>query len=202
MTETLLPMHRRGKTLLTDGTRSTCQIERLHLYGGHFTLFTDCKPIQLILDNPKSRPPARIEHWNLRLQGYKFRNCTHQRKIQSLWFPVTSFRHKHRWKARCASWGLRQLPYISCGTESNDLSRDTASNVGRHDMQSLADMIHKGKFEKASRGELAQFRKVKDELTANKEGNVILRDSWIVMPTALRERESSSTWLMKAIKGP
>ena len=49
-------------------------IERLHLYlyGGHFMLFTDCKPIQLILDNPKSKPPARIERWNLRLQGYDF----------------------------------------------------------------------------------------------------------------------------------
>ena len=49
-------------------------IERLHLYlyGGHFTLFTDCKPIQLILHNPKSKPPARIERWNLRIQGYDF----------------------------------------------------------------------------------------------------------------------------------
>ena len=45
-------------------------VERLHmyLYGGHFTLLTDCKPIQLILSNPKSKPPARIERWNLRLQ--------------------------------------------------------------------------------------------------------------------------------------
>ena len=49
-------------------------IERLHLYlyGGHFTLYTDCKPVQLIFGNPKSKPPARIERWNLRLQGYDF----------------------------------------------------------------------------------------------------------------------------------
>ena len=45
-------------------------IERLHiyLYGGHFTLITDCKPVELILNNPQSRPPARIERWNLCLQ--------------------------------------------------------------------------------------------------------------------------------------
>ena len=44
-------------------------IERLHLYlyGKRFTLFTDCKPVQLIFSNPKSKPPARIERWNLRL---------------------------------------------------------------------------------------------------------------------------------------
>ena len=49
-------------------------IERLHLYlfGNHFTLYTDGKPVQLIVDNPKSKPPARIEQWNLHLQGYNF----------------------------------------------------------------------------------------------------------------------------------
>ena len=49
-------------------------IERLHiyLYGAKFKLFTDCKPVELILSNPKSRPPARIECWNLRIQDYDF----------------------------------------------------------------------------------------------------------------------------------
>ena len=37
-------------------------IERLHiyLYGGKFSLYTDCK-LEMILCNPSSRPPARIE---------------------------------------------------------------------------------------------------------------------------------------------
>ena len=35
-------------------------IERLnlYLYGAHFTLITDCKPVEMILNNPMSRPPA------------------------------------------------------------------------------------------------------------------------------------------------
>ena len=50
-------------------------IERLHiyLYEGHFTLIPDCKPVELILNNPQSRPPARIERWNLRLQDYEYK---------------------------------------------------------------------------------------------------------------------------------
>ncbi len=50
-------------------------VERLHLYlyGKRFTLYTDCKPVQLIFGNPKSQPksqpPARIQRWNLRLQA-------------------------------------------------------------------------------------------------------------------------------------
>ena len=49
-------------------------IEKLHLYlfGSHFKLLTDCKAVELIFNNPKSKPPARIEYWNLRLQGYDF----------------------------------------------------------------------------------------------------------------------------------
>ena len=49
-------------------------IERLHLYlyRKQFTLYTDCKPVQMIFNNARSKPPARIERWNLRLQGYNF----------------------------------------------------------------------------------------------------------------------------------
>lgn len=49
-------------------------MERLHvyLYGGKFILRTDCKPIEMILGNPKSKPPTRIERWNLRIQDFNF----------------------------------------------------------------------------------------------------------------------------------
>ena len=42
------------------------------LRGGKFTLYTDCKPIELILGNPESKPSARIERWNLRIQDFDF----------------------------------------------------------------------------------------------------------------------------------
>ena len=49
-------------------------IEKLHLYlfGSRFKLLTDCKAVELIFNNPKSKPPAHIERWNLTLQGYIF----------------------------------------------------------------------------------------------------------------------------------
>ena len=63
---------------LTDVKRRYSQTERealaivwavkrlhLYLYGSHFKLITDCKPVQLIFSNPKSKPPPRIERWNL-----------------------------------------------------------------------------------------------------------------------------------------
>ena len=36
------------------------------------SLVMDCKPIELIMKNPKSKPPSRIESWNLHFQDYDF----------------------------------------------------------------------------------------------------------------------------------
>lgn len=44
----------------------------MYLYGAQFTLVTDHKPLEWIFNNPKSKPPARIERWGLRMQSYNF----------------------------------------------------------------------------------------------------------------------------------
>jgi hypothetical protein len=44
----------------------------LYLYGHEFTLITDHKHLELIYQNPGSRPSARLERWCLRLQDYTF----------------------------------------------------------------------------------------------------------------------------------
>lgn len=50
-------------------------VEHFHLYlfGNTFTLVTDHKPLEMILNNPYSKQPARIERWNLRLSQYSYR---------------------------------------------------------------------------------------------------------------------------------
>ena len=50
-----------------------CEHFHIYLYGSTFTsVITDHKPLELIFNNPKSKPPARIERWLLRLQDYNF----------------------------------------------------------------------------------------------------------------------------------
>ena len=51
----------------------SCEHFHLYLYGHSFTLVTDHKPLEMIWNNPRSKPPARIERWGLRLQPYDFR---------------------------------------------------------------------------------------------------------------------------------
>ena len=50
-----------------------CEHFHIYLYGSTFTsVITDHKPLELTFNNPKSKPPARIDGWLLRLQDYNF----------------------------------------------------------------------------------------------------------------------------------
>ena len=53
-----------------------CEKFHLYLIGAKFTIITDHKALEIIY-SPKSKPPARIERWALRLQQYEF-NIQHR----------------------------------------------------------------------------------------------------------------------------
>ncbi|KAK3752856.1 hypothetical protein QZH41_000328 [Actinostola sp. cb2023] len=48
-----------------------CEYFHLYVYGKPVTVVTDHKPLVTIFNDPKSKPPARIERWTLRLQPYQ-----------------------------------------------------------------------------------------------------------------------------------
>ena len=50
----------------------SCEHFHLYLYGSDFKLISDHKPLELIFNNPSSKPPARIERWALKLQQYRY----------------------------------------------------------------------------------------------------------------------------------
>ena len=49
-----------------------CEKFHLYLYGRVFTLIVDNKALEYIFNNPKTKTPARIERWCLRLAQYDF----------------------------------------------------------------------------------------------------------------------------------
>uniref|UniRef100_A0A3Q3ECH9 ribonuclease H n=1 Tax=Labrus bergylta TaxID=56723 RepID=A0A3Q3ECH9_9LABR len=51
----------------------SCEHFHLYIYGHPVTLVTDHKALEIIWNNPRSKPPARIERWGLRLQPYNFK---------------------------------------------------------------------------------------------------------------------------------
>ena len=49
-----------------------CEKFHMYLYGCKFQLHTDNKGVEMILNNPKSNPGARMKRWVLRLTQYNF----------------------------------------------------------------------------------------------------------------------------------
>ena len=178
-------------------------IEKLHVYlfGSHFKLLTDCKPIQLIFNNPKSKPPARIERWNLRLQGYNF-DVEHKKGSEN----PSDYLSRHTSLISADKQGTMAEEYVNFLVSSavpkamtlEEIQQATAVDVtlqcvvyltqkhAWNDLENLPESL-----KDADRAELKMFKRVKDELTVNDQSNVILRNSRIVIPKALRERAIS-----------
>ena len=178
-------------------------VERLHLYlfGSGFKLFTDCKPVQLIFNNPKSKPPPRIERWILRLQGYEF-DVIHTEGSQN----PSDFLSRHTSSTDDGRQGVLAEEYVNFLASAAvpkamtiaEIQKATAQDVT---MQYVAVLIRTQSWKKADKPpeqfreanleEVNLFQRVKDELTVNDEANIVLRNSRIEIPTALREKAVS-----------
>ncbi len=177
-------------------------VERLHvyLYGGHFTLKTDCKPVQLILNNPKSRPPARIERWNLRLQDYDFdvsytQGLDNPSDFLSRHLPVNATSESQHFQSIAEKYVcfLTQHSVPKAMTLLEIQQATTADPT----LQFLMELIITGKwylidtlniqsYPNVKVSELKAYRKIKTELTFNEQDQIILRGSKIVLPESLR----------------
>ena len=177
-------------------------IERLHiyLYGAHFTLITDCKPVELILNNPQSKPPARIERWNLRLQDYDFEikyikgpenpsDYLSRHPPTDADFDATHFQtvadYYVRFLTHHAVPKAMTLLEIQEATKTDQTLQYLAGIIRSNEWQSINSTLQTPGHD-ISIPELKAFSNVKDELTANEHDNIILRGSRIVFPASLR----------------
>ena len=178
-------------------------MERLYLYlfGGHFTLITDCKPVEMILNNSMSKPPARIERWNLRIQDFDF----DIRYVKGMNNPSDFLSRHHSSSTTSLNHDFHTVTteYLQFLTEhavprAMTLSEIQQATKSDATMQHLAKLIRSDlwrslncKDEKLdatiSLQELQLFRRVKDELTVCDNSEIILRGSRIVLPASLRQ---------------
>ena len=169
-----------------EGLSIVWAVEHFHLFlfGSHFTLVTDHKPLEIIYGSPRSKPSARIERWVLRLQPYSF-----------------SVKYK--------PGSENPADYLSRYSESQPIMRqeklteEYVSFISRYavpkamTLKEIKDATDTDRTLKAVRAairtnqwnvDLVQpFKSIKDELTINSE-NVVLRGHRIVIPSALQQR--------------
>ncbi len=161
-------------------------MERLQIYlrGGKFTLYTDCKPIELILGNPKSKPPARIERWNLRIQDFDLDilyTKGHDNPSDFLSrHPCSETENTHEMPAE------QYVNFLTTHAVPKAMTIQEIQEATKSDktLQRLIEIIHTQAWSSINEtattgediGELKLLAKVSDELTVNEQLGIFLEE--------------------------
>ena len=172
-----------------------CEYFHLYIYGKPVTVITDHKPLLSIYNSPKSRPPARIERWTLRLQPYQVTVLYEQGKGN----PAD---YISRHPEKCTLPSSRQervaeefVDYIAHTSRPNALSLEDVVEATTKDptLQAVTDAVRTNNwFEPSKRLDINQhtykaLEKVKETLTLCISYGVILRHRQIVVPETLHQ---------------
>ena len=173
-----------------------CEHLNIYLYGSHFKIFTDHKPLLSLLNNARSKPSARIQGWALRLQPYTFELIFRPGKSNPADYLS---RHLSSAKPKLSSREQRlaesMVNYISATSAPkplplNDIREATlADDTLQAVMAAMRDnQWHKHKTDPGV--DMMAFQscfRLKDELCSNQDGDILLRGTRIVIPSSLQQ---------------
>ena len=205
VSQSLTEVERRYSQTEREALAIVWAIERLHiyLYAGPFTLCTDCKPMELILNNPKSKPSARIEWWNLCLQDYKFIVVYTKGQYNPSDFisqhPISdqtslSDNPAEEYVSFLSSHAVPKAMNLS---EIQEPTRQDPTlqylitlllNNTRWDFLKLISAVSLP--DNVSKEDLRLFYPIRNELVVSKDENIILRGSHLVLSLLIRDKAS------------
>ena len=158
---------------------------RLFLLGSEFDVYTDHKALESIFNNPRSKPPARIERWMLRLQPYNFHVIYKKGTVNEADYlsrhPVTTPRSTMEEKI-----ADNYVNYLVNHIVPKSMTLHEIETATLNDplLQKVRECIRSGKWDKTDT-HLTPYRVCADELSI--ASNVILRGTRIVIPQALQD---------------
>lgn len=184
---------------LTDVERRYCQTEKealglvwacerfsLYVFGTSFELETDHKPLEHIY-SVKSKPSARIERWVLRLQGYDY-TVVYRPGKTNIADALSRLRISNNVDNSGDNYDFVRM--IAQESTPIALSPREVERASEHDEELVAvrECISKGNWDKCNLPAKSRlsYLCVKEELCVL--GKLVLRNSRIVVPRALRER--------------
>ena len=151
----------------------------MYLIGAEFTICTDNKALEIIY-SPKSKPPARIQRWALRLQQYKF-NIIYRKGegnpadlLSRQPLPVVYTEH--------CDIAEQYINFIEKNTIPKAMSIESiiAATAVDPEMQSAIESIQSGVWAKHH-----PFYAVREELAVT-PNRLLLRATKLIIPTRLR----------------
>ena len=193
----LTPTEQRYAQVEREALAIVYGVEHFHLYlygAPDFELETDNKPLELIYRNPRSRPPARIERWLLRLADYNFtvkhlpgKENPSDYMSRHPRFPPTTLH------SQIAEDYVNFLTHhaVPKAITLSEIEEETQKD---HTMQAVRCFIQQGNWPnfityhkpQVNKDELIIFHKVRQELTVCDK--VILKRNLLVLPKSLRNR--------------
>ena len=194
----LSPVEQRYSQTKREALAIVWAMERFHidLYGTRFVLNTDHKPLELICNNPNSKPPARIERWFLRLHKYNFTVKYRPGKDNPSDFmsrhplAVTETRHQDT--------AEEYLNFVAQHSAPKSITLEEIKLQTKADatLQAAIKYIRNGGWyqventtnSSVNRHELAILRSVRTELTVSENDDVLLKSTRVVIPASLRKR--------------
>ena len=161
---------------------------RLFLLGTEFDVYTDHKALEAIFNNPKSKPPACIERWMLRLQPYNFRVIYKKRTFNEADYlschPVTN-QLRTTVEERITD---NHVNFIINHTVPKSMTLQEIKDATKGDvtLMNVKECLKTGKWEEDT--ELKPYRLCTEELSMNQTGDLALKGSRIVIPKSLQDR--------------
>jgi transposase InsO family protein len=193
----LTPVEQRYSQTEREALAVVWSCEQLHLYvmGSSFKIYTDHKPLLPLFNDPKSKPPARIERWTLRLQPYEFKLLYRNGKDNP-----ADYLSRHTPASNLMSNGNQSTEaYINYVTETSIPKSMTVAEIKTNTkrdvtLQTIIEAVQTGRWDKAmnreniNRSTITSFYKIREELSVVESGDLLLRGTRIVIPSQLQQQ--------------
>jgi transposase InsO family protein len=186
---------------LTDTERRYSQIERealaavwacehfhAYIYGSEFDLVTDNKPLEMLLRNPHSHLPVRLERWSLRLQPYSFQ----VKHISGVLNPAD---YLSRYVINDTASDDDTEAYVNFTIDLSVPKAMTLDEIRQHSVKDATLNVVRQHIAlnswppaKDISDQVRPFFNIRDELSVAADDVVILRGPVIVLPTTLRDK--------------
>ena len=159
-----------------------CEKFHMYLYGQHFKIVTDNKSLEYIFKNPKSKTPARIERWCLRLSQYNF-DVEHR---PGKYNPADYLSRNPISPAEESSIAEEYVNYLIGEMLPKSITREEMVEATKVDeiLESLKQRL-KGNVSNILKTKC--FDQIYNELSVSKDG-IVMRGTRIVVPEALQAR--------------
>ena len=163
-----------------------CEKFEIYLIGKPFTLITDNKAVERIFRNPRSKPPARILRWNLRLMEFHFK-IMHKSGCQNVADYLSRNPINNNFENTITKSEEEFVNSIEYYSKPSAIKLEEIIQATKKDkkIQKVIKSIQNNEF--TNDLDIVLFKNIRNDLSVTKQG-ILVRDTRMVIPESLQNR--------------